>query len=74
MTDQERLQAQKRAEIVNLIVELVERGSEDLNARIREYAVHLKIEIQRKLGRTHKGIDRILDLFPGVDRDLAAAA
>jgi hypothetical protein len=73
MSEQERLQAQKRAEIVNFIVGLVERGSSDLNDRIKEYAIHLKIEIQRKLGRTHKGIERILELFPNVEREVAAA-
>lgn len=65
-SDQERLQAQKRAEIVNLIVGLVDRGSGELNERIKEYAIHLKLEIQRKLGKTHKGIERILEMFPNV--------
>lgn len=41
---------------MNLIVGLVERGSGELNERIKEYAIHLKLEIQRKLGKTHKGI------------------
>lgn len=49
-----------------MIVGLVDRGSGDLNERIKEYAIHLKLEIQRKLGRTHKGIERILEMFPNV--------
>jgi len=31
MNDQERLHAQKRAEIINFIISLVERNSEELN-------------------------------------------
>lgn len=43
MNDQERLHAQKRAEIVNFIISLIERGNGDLNERIKEYVIHLKI-------------------------------
>jgi hypothetical protein len=35
ITDQERLNAQKRAEIVNFIISLIERANNDLNERIK---------------------------------------
>ena len=73
MGEQERMHAQKRAEIVNFIISLVERGIPQLNESIKEFVVHLKVEIQNKLGTTHRGIDKILSMFPNVERAIDEA-
>lgn len=43
MNDQERLHAQKRSEIINFIISLIERNSDELNEQIKEYIIHLKL-------------------------------
>ena len=54
--DQERLQAQKRAEIVNMIISLIERYNEELNEEIKALVIHVKAQILNRLDTEHKGI------------------
>jgi hypothetical protein len=84
LNDHERLLAQKRAEIVNFVISLLERGtplaqpfqveekhtgtmvSTTLYDEIKDYTIQVKIQIQRVLNSTHRGIERILEMFPNV--------
>lgn len=43
--DHERIQAQKRAEIINFIISLIERQNNELNEEIKNLVVHVKIQI-----------------------------
>jgi hypothetical protein len=65
--DHERIQAQKRAEIVNFIISLIERANNELNEEIKSLVIHVKIQIQNRLNLTHKGIERILGYFPDAE-------
>lgn len=71
--DQERLQAQKRAEIVNFIISLIERGNHQLNEDIKDLVIHVKLQIQNRLAIQHKGIDRILGFYNQQDITEAVA-
>ena len=91
MNDHERLLAQKRSEIVNFIITLLDRGAvldqpfrvEDktnggqtmtsLYEEIKTYVIQVKVQIQRIIGGTHKGIERILELFPNVQTEVKDA-
>lgn len=64
--EQERLQAQKRAEIVNMIISLIQKSNSELNEEIKNLVVHVKVQIQRRLKTEHRGIQRILGYFQGV--------
>ena len=65
--DHERIQAQKRAEIINFIISLIERANNELNEEIKSLVIHVKIQIQNRLNLAHKGIERILGYFPDAD-------
>jgi len=43
--DHERIQAQKRAEIINFIISLIERQNNELNEEIKNLVVHVKVQI-----------------------------
>lgn len=65
--DQELLQAQKRAEIINFIISLIERSNSELNEEIKNLVVHVKVQILNRLGIEHRGIERILGFFSDVE-------
>lgn len=44
-----------------------------LHQEIKTYTIQVKVQIQQVLNTTHKGIERILELFPEVQREVREA-
>jgi len=40
---------------------------------IKTYVVQVKVQIQRVIGGTHKGIEKILEMFPNVQTEVRDA-